>query len=305
MSLALPRVWLFADYNQAESRVVAWKGPVPKLKQRYQEGVDVHSYVCNLIARVVQENNISTPINPETGKRLFRWKDHGTFGKGDEEREIAKRAVHAGNYGEGVSKFALRTGLAEDSAAIVKKIYETLFPEIKTNYQAWVERCIRKNKTICTPEPVKFRKIFYDIVSDDLMRQAYAAYPQYTIGAMLNRTIKKCCRIFIEDTTESLKDQWKAWYGDENWDNWRHLRDSGLRTPQAILWSGMDVRLNIHDAGGISIPNDPDLIRWAATRWKEIAETPIQVHENETMIVPVDFKTGATWGAEDQKDYKL
>ena len=317
-----PRVWLFADYNQAESRVVAWKGPVPKLKQWYQEGVDVHLKVTRLIAKVVQQNRIQLPVNPDTGKMLFYSKSYEEcdvqcakkclihFSKGDEEREIAKRGVHAGNYDEGAERFGIRTGLPTEHAVTFKTIYNTLFPEIKTNYHAWIEKQIRTTKTIWTPDPVRFRKVFHGVNSyvaldADILRQAYAAFPQSTIGAMLNRTIRLSCRIFLEDEHEKLRDQWCAWYGKENWDEWRILRDRGLRTPRAILWSGMDIRLNIHDAGGMSIPDDPDLVRWAAETWRGFAETPIQIHPNETMIVPCDFKKGPTWGAEDLKDYKL
>jgi len=302
----LVNVWLFADYNQAESRVVAWRGPVPKLKQWYQEGVDVHLKVCELIADVVQKTpSIVMPVNPDSGKPLFRSKASNAYVKGDEEREIAKRAVHAGNYGEGPSRFALRTGLPEKQAEAIKAIYYTLFPEIKTNYQAWIEKCIRKDRMLWMPKPVRFRKIFYDILNDDLLRVAYATFPQCTVASMLNRTIVKCGNVFRDDASESLRDQWWTWYGKENWDRWRALRDAGARSPQAIQWSGMDIRLNVHDAGGMVIPNDPDLVRWAATTWRATAETPIQVREDETMIIPVDFKTGPTWGGDDLKDYKL
>lgn len=300
-----PRVWLFADYNQAESRVVAWKGPVPKLKQWYQEGVDVHAHVCQLIARVIQENKFSTPINVETGMPLFQGKPWDTYKKGDEEREISKRVVHAYNYGMGADKMAIITGVSVEFAAILLKIYGTLFPEIKTNYHAWVEGCIRKDRTIWMPEPVKFRKIFYDYMDDAMMRSAYSCYPQCTIGSMLSRTIAITTRIFREDRDDRLKDQWCAWYGTENWERWNFLRDRDSRSPDAIRWAGMDVRLNVHDAGGISIPDDPDLILWAATTWKNVAETPIQIHPKETVVIPVDFKKGTTWGNEDLKDYKL
>ena len=297
--MTAPRVWLFADYNQAESRVVAWRGPVPRLKQWYTEGVDVHSYVCRLIARVIQENHIATPNN------LFHGKLWDQYGKGDEERELAKRTVHAYNYGMGVAKFALITGLSEQFAAILLRIYSTLFPEIKSNYHAWVESCIRKNHTIWMPEPVRFRKIFYDVIDDELMRSAYSCYPQCTVGAMLTRTIGHCARIFREDYANEFKDQWCAWYGSVHWNDWCRLRDADVRSPKAILWGGMDIRLNVHDAGGISIPNDPDLIRWAATLWKMVAETSIQISNNETLVIPVDFKIGATWASDDLKDYKV
>lgn len=303
---AAERIWLFADYNQAESRVVAWKGPVPKLRQWYAEGVDVHALVCRSIAKVIQENHIKMPMDLNSGKALFCWKPWAEYGKGDEEREQSKRIVHGSNYDMGFDKLALILGVSEEVAKILGTIYHTLFPEVKSKYQAWIRHCLRTTRTLWMPEPVRFRKVFWDKIDDPKTeRAAYATYPQSTVGAMLNRTIRICATIFREDHDEKFKDQWCAWYGAENWDRWRQRRDRGLRDPQTILWSGMDIRLNVHDAGGISIPNDPDLIRWAASTWKQVAETPIHVNEGETMVIPVEFKTGRTWAGEDQSDYKL
>lgn len=302
----LPRIWLFADYNQAESRLVAEKGPVPKLRQWYEEGVDVHAHVCQLIARVIQENRISTPINIETGLPLFTSKPWADYKKGDEEREISKRVVHAYNYGMGAIKMALITGVSVTFSEVLLKIYGVLFPEIKTHYHKWVEDCLRKTRTIWMPAPVQYRKIFWDDVSKpDVIRSAYSCYPQCTIGSMLKRTISITSRIFKEDEDGRYKDHWCTWYGEANWDHWRRLRHDNSRSPLAIYWSGFDTRLNVHDAGGISVPDDSELILWVAKTWKNIAETPIQVHKDRSVIIPVDFKKGPTWGSEDLKDYKI
>src|SRR5262245_4744870 len=135
------RTWLFADYNQAESRVVAWRGPVPKLKQWYLDGEDVHLHVTKLIAKVIQENKLKTPNN------LFHGKYYDTFIKGDEEREQCKRIVHGGNYGVQEDKVALILGVSVEFARLLLKIYFTLFPEIKTNYQGWIEKQIKTTRT--------------------------------------------------------------------------------------------------------------------------------------------------------------
>lgn len=302
-SRTAPRVWLFGDYNQAESRVVAWLTPIPKLKQWYEEGVDVHGKVCNLVAAVIQKQNVPMPTNPETGHQLFKGKVAGNFGKGDEEREISKRQVHGSNYEMGIDKLALTMGVSEEVAKILYAIYHTLFPEVKQGYHKLVRSWIDSSRTIWTPEPVRFRKIYYGKIDDALYRSAYSAYPQITVGAMLNRTLGICAKIFLHDEREALRDQWCAWYGSENWDTWRSLRDKKMRTPQAIRWSGMDIRLNVHDAGGLSIPNDPDLIRWAATEWRRVGQEPIIISPTNHLVIPIDFKTGPTWG--DQKDLKV
>lgn len=313
MGQSEPRVWLAGDYNQAEVRVVAWKAPVPKLKQWFQEKKDVHNHVCALIAKVVQENRITTPINPDSGKPLFNSKPPDEYRKGDEERELSKRCVHAYDYGMGAEKFALITGISLRLGQILLKIYGALFPEIKRDYHGWCEKCLKTTKTIWMPTPVRFRKVFHSVngytpIDDNTMRSAYSCYPQCTIGAMLVRTLGKCCRIFANDVGDELRWAWEAWYGKRNWDTWCDLRASGSRSPQAILWGGMDVRLNIHDSGVMSIPNNPDLIRWAAITWKAIAEEEIIInpgHPEDNLIVPVDFKIGKTLAGEDMLDYKL
>ena len=276
--------------------MVAWKGPVKRLKQWYIEGLDVHLKVCQDIARVVQESKITIASG------MFTKKHWSEYSKDDIERYTAKRTVHANNYGMGKSKFALITNLQEEHAEVLQRIYFTLFPEVKSKYQKWVEDCIKRTRTIWMPPPVKFRKIFYDIVDDELLRSAYSCYPQCTVSAMLNRTLTACCNIFAEDKNEKLKDQWCAWYGKDNWDHWRAARDADKRDPQSVLWRGMDIRLNVHDAGGISVPNDADMVRWAAHAWRASAETPIHIDETTNLVIPVDFKTGPTWG--DLHDYK-
>lgn len=311
MSVA-PRIWLAGDYNQAEVRVVAWKAPVPKLKTWFQEKKDVHSHVCSLIAQVVQQERVPTPINPATGVPLFKGKSPDLYTKGDEERELSKRCVHAYDYGMGAEKFALITGISHRLSQTLLGIYGALFPEIKTRYHSWVEKCLKTTKTIWMPEPVRFRKVFHSVnpyfpVDDNTLRSAYSCYPQCTIGAMLIRTLGLCTKIFLHDLGDELKDQWCAWYGPENWDTWRLLRDRGIRTPKAIVWGGMDLRLNIHDSGVMSVPDDPDLVRWAALTWKTYAEVPIEIgtEKEDHLIVPVDFKKGTTLASEDQVDYKL
>src|SRR5947208_13251142 len=125
------RVWIVGDYNQAEARVVAWRGPVPRLKQWFIEGKDIHNEVTRQIAKVVQENKLTLPNG------LFASKNWNEYGKGDTERdEVGKRCVHANNYGMGKDKFALITGLPAKYAEIVQTIYFTLFPEVKRSYQA-------------------------------------------------------------------------------------------------------------------------------------------------------------------------
>ena len=304
------RIWLFGDYNQAESRVVAWRGPVKKLKQWYSEGRDVHLETTLLIAKIVQQNNLKLP---QGLYETIPWdafcdgtlthKTCAHYRKGSEEREQTKRIIHGYNYKVGKKKVSLILNVPEAVAELLMTIYGKLNPDIAGGYHVWIENEIRRTRMIVTPEPVRFRKVFWDQINDDTYRQAYASYPQIIIASMLNRTLEYCCTIFRRDDNEDLKDQWCAWYGAGNWDDWRKLRDSDVRSPLAILWGGMDVRLNAHDAGGISIPNDPELVWWAATTWKTKGEETIWIEKDIPLVIPIDFKKGPTWGL--LEDYKL
>ena len=130
--MVAPRTWLFPDMNQAESRVVAWRGPVPKLRQWYIEGQDVHLRMTQLIAKAIQDSKI--PIPKRDGLAIFTRKPWDEFIKGDEEREQTKRIVHGGNYEIGIKKTALILGVSETLAKILLAIYYSLNPEIKNNY---------------------------------------------------------------------------------------------------------------------------------------------------------------------------
>ena len=310
------RTWVFLDYNQAESRVVAWKGPVPKLKKWYSEGVDVHSYVCQAIAKVVQENKIPMPPITQVidgisrSVEMFKWKPWAEYTKGVEEREMSKRIVHGSNYDMSFKKLALILGVSEETAKILHKIYMTLFPEIKTNYQVGIERTLRETRTLIIPDPVKFRIVFQDInsytpIDPETLRSAYSRYAQATVGGLLNRAFDEAASVFAKDENEEYKEQWCVWYGKENWDDWRYRRMHGLRDPKTILQGGMDIRLNVHDAGGISTPHDSDIIKWTITKWKEWAEVPVKIGSGNELIIPVETKVGKTWGSEDLKDFKL
>jgi len=292
-----PRTWLFGDMAQAETRVVAWRGPVPSLKKWFLEGRDVHSNTTQMIARVIQENKL------KIHKNLFHTKHWSEYGKGDEEREVTKRVAHGYDNVIGKKRVSLILGVPEATAQMLLDLHGKVFPEIASGYHAWIRHQIKTTRTLVTPEPVRFRKVFWDLIDDDVLRQAYASYKQIIVASILNQTLYKCARIFAEDHDETLREQWCAWYGRENLDLWRRLHDRQDRSPQAILWGGMDIRLNVHDAGGISVPDDPDILRWAANTWRAAGEVPIYITPEDPLIIPIDFKTGPTWG--NLHDYKI
>lgn len=257
------KTWIFADYSQAEARVVAWKGPVPSLKKWFLEGVDVHTQVARQMAKVVQENDIRMP------KNYFRTKPWSVYGKGDHERTLAKNTVHGNNYGLGKRKFSLITGLPEKYAGVVQEIYHHLFPEVRSGYQAGIGQELRASRTLTTAQG--WPRTFYDQWSEELLRAAYAFYPQSTVGAMLVKTLTDVCECF-----ES---------GDVK----------GLASPRALRAQGLDCQLQIHDAIGVVTDDDPATVEYAVRTIKRLGEHPLIIN-GEELRIPMDFQVGPSWG---------
>lgn len=275
----MKKIWINADYSQAEARVVAWYGPVPALKTWFLNGEDVHLNVCKLIARVVQQGNIQMPRHDLAPAGLFRGKPWQEYTKKDYERQISKNTVHGNNYGLGPIKFATMVGLPTKIAEQIQTIYFALLPEIKNAYQARIKKTIDTTRTIILPQPLGWARTFYNITNDDLYRAAYAALPQSTIGGKLVRLWTRLCHEFENE-----------------------LPEAELARPSRILQMGYDVRFNSHDSVGILAPDDPDVIKHICRRVKLYGEEPLLIH-GEPCIIPMDFKIGYNQG--DMTDYNL
>jgi hypothetical protein len=266
------RVWVFGDYSQAEARIVAWRGPVPLMRHWFETGQDVHLNACKMIARVVQTNRLQLP------QRLFSTKHWEDYVKTDPERDTSKQTVHASNYGVGKRKYGLLTGLPEKYAAVLQDIYFGLFPEIRTGYQAWIDSCLRRDRTVTTPQgwPIKF----YDVFGPELQRSAYSLYPQSTVGLLITSTLVGVANHFGETQGGGC---------------WRKA------TPTAIRARGLDTRLQIHDALGISSINDPFVINYTCSVMRHYAQQSLMIGDSE-LVIPMDFKVGPSWG--EAVDYK-
>lgn len=264
------RVWLFADGSQAEARVVAWQGPVPALKAWFKAKEDIHSNVAKLIACVIQENHLTPPSGLFVGKH---WR---AYGKGDPERETSKTNVHASNYGIGDKKRAIQLKLPLRDAQLIGDIYFSLFPEIKTNYQAGLKEQVDKYRMFWNPYGFRYR--VYGRIDDDAYRKVWSLFAQTTVGDWMG------------DTLNGVVEHFKP------------LDVLPTMTPSAIATCGLDFRLQIHDAIGVCVDDDAQAIREAAQIIRHYGERPFKVR-GEDVVIPVDFKVGRSWG--DARDYKL
>lgn len=271
----MSKVWVFGDYSQAEARVVAWRGPVPRLKQWFKDNEDIHINLAKLIAKIVQQGNIPLP-RPGTNQRdLFSrtpW-DKLTKSVDSHERDIAKNCNHANNYGVESAKFALMTGLPEPIARVIQAMHFKIFPEIKTGYQRWIDDCLRSNSTIITP--LGRRHTFYDRPSPDRSRSAYSLYAQNTIGDLLS-----LCMGRLHECFDSVS-------------NFRVV------SPDVLVKCGLDIALQEHDAVGVR--SEESRVDETCKLIKDAGEIPLEI-AGDTLIVPMEFKVGPSWG--EAKEYK-
>lgn len=258
------KVWVFADYKQAECMVVAWKGPVPKLKEWFKTGEDIHTNVCRLIAKTVQEHKIFIP------NQLFTRKPWNEYSKDDPERDSpSKNTVHANNYGMQKRKFSLITGLPEKYAELIQGIYFALFPEIKTKYQAGIDEIARTSKTLEIPVPPERRITFYDQYGEELKREMYAMYAQATVGDLLIDTFNDC------------------------WDSFeRGVEPVLLKKP---IYLPVPIKLQVHDSIGVPVYNNFRDIDAVCKTIKDIGERTIYIN-GDPLVIPMDFAVGKNWG---------
>ena len=326
MAVTPNRIWLSGDLNQAESRIVAWKAPIPRLRQWYSEGRDVHSMVGARITRVIQATpGIVMPMRADRSGEMFKCVPPDAFSKSTapEERDITKRTVHGSNYDMMIDKLALVLSVPYETAKIIYTIYHGLFPEIKRDYHGWCRAQLMQHKCIITPEPVRFRKVFHGVnsyqpIDSDTLRSAYSCYPQCTVGFILARVLNRACTVFVRSMSngagraavwspvDELKDVWAMWYGLENWDTFRRNLARQRSDPMTILWRGMDVRMDVHDSVNVSTPDDSFVLQWAGAQLREAAEIQLRISDDPewgTMTTPMDFKIGPN--LLDMVDFKM
>lgn len=147
------KIFVGADLSQAEARVVAALSHDPTYLRVFAEGGDIHTKMA-----------------------LVMFKDAA-------KRQLAKKVVHASNYGMGPQTFARNTkcSLAEAKAHLER--FHATFPLVR-EWHARVRDQLRLDRTLSTP--FGHRRLFMGRWDDSLFREAYAFVPQHTVGIALN-----------------------------------------------------------------------------------------------------------------------
>lgn len=161
------------DYSQAECRIVAYSGPVQTLKRIYDQGLDVYTATYAMMFNIPYEKVSRDPGSSPLGD--------GT----KSQRQWGKTSVLSLNYGLGINTFALRNGLTQKQAKNLYERYHRVHPGVTTNYQSRIQEQLRKGRTVTNP----YGRIrtFMGHWGIDLFHQAYAFFPQSTVGDKINK----------------------------------------------------------------------------------------------------------------------
>lgn len=159
------------DLRQAESRFVAWDGPVPVLQQMYRDGIDIHRFVAS------RPQMFNKPMDQIT----------------KDERQLGKKTGHAANYGMMAPTLADQCLKEMDLVLSVSKAesmlngYHSVMDGGIRRWQRKIEEEVTRTKRLRTP--LGYERYFYDRIGPDLFREAYAYRPQNTVVGVLNELL--------------------------------------------------------------------------------------------------------------------
>jgi DNA polymerase-1 len=243
-------VFVNRDLSQAEARLVAVLARCDRLIELFEDS--------------------SRDVHTENASRIFRIPlETVTF----ENRYLAKRVVHASNYGMGpdrlvqlVAEDAETTGVRIDYKQAQELIdkYFMLYPEIKSIFWKEVEDELRHTRTLNTPFGRK--REFYGRWDDKLLRDAYSYIPQSTIGDMGRKALYN---IYQE-----------------------------LEVKQGIC----EVLLNVHDS--VMVQCLPERVVEVSNKMEELMKFPLEINTRK-LLVPSDCKVGLNWMERPKKNPEL
>jgi DNA polymerase-1 len=229
-------VFIQGDLSQAEARIVAYVAGEERLIEVFEQGGDIHKRNAAIIfGKTVEE------VLPQ-------------------ERQLAKKIVHASNYGMGARRFKevcweeLNLEIDEATAKKYQRMYFNQFPKIELWHRN-IQAQLYKNRTLTTPYGRK--RTFWGFLSDEMFKEAYSYVPQSTVSDHLNH---------------SLLDL------DE------YLKSSG---------TGVLV-MQVHDSLMVQCPIGKEEMMMERMRY--FMDRPLVVGGRSCRI-PVDFKVGPNWNA--------
>lgn len=149
-----------ADLSQAEARVVAYVSGEERLRELFESGGDIHRRNAANIYGIKEEE-----VNSE-------------------QRDLAKRVVHASNYGMGPRTFARTAGIPESEAKRLLNQYFAQYPRLK-RWHLQVASDLKKFRRLTTP--LGRTRIFFNRWSESLTKEGLAYIPQATVADIVNQ----------------------------------------------------------------------------------------------------------------------
>lgn len=231
-------IFVQRDYKQAEAMVVAYEAEELGLIELFSDPTrDVHKENASRI--------FDKPIELVT----------------PEERYLAKRVVHASNYGMQAKKLAMVVN-AEFATTSVRitvgqaqrllDAYFMIYPKIKSVFWAGVEHDIRYRRELRSA--LGRRRVFYGRWDEKLLNDAYSYKPQSVVGDMACMALVRC--------------------------------DAALPETSHIL-------LNVHDSILVQCPVDDATL--VTETMRKCMDIPITI-KGRTFSIPSDCEVGYNWG---------
>lgn len=160
------------DLGGAESRVVAYCGPVPVMRDAYDRGLDLHSITASRIFNIPVESVSRVP---------------GSAGLGDDrsQRDLGKMTNHSSNYDIGPRQLAEKLEILEADAKRILDAYHSQYPEVRGNFHNQIKTMLRNGRRVFNP--LGRSRLFLDRWGSALFQDAYAFFPQSTVSDVINR----------------------------------------------------------------------------------------------------------------------
>ena len=238
------KVFIYRDYSQAEAWLVA------------------HLARCEGLIELFLDP--TRDVHRENAARIF---NKAVALVTDVERYLAKRVIHASNYGMGSDKLVLvvnedaeTTGVRinQQKADELIRSYFMIYPEIRSVYWREVEHEVKYSRTLTTPMGRK--RTFFGRMDDKLIREAYSYIPQSTVGDLGVEALSNC------------------YYNIE------------LAQPNL----GAELLVNVHDSVMMQCDDNPKAIRETAERMEEAMRYPLEIFGRK-FTIPSDCKIGRNW----------
>ena len=163
------KVFIEGDLSQAEARLVAWLSEDERLIEVFKKSSDIHRQNASWIFR--------TSFDSVT----------------QDQRTMAKRLVHASNYGIGARAFSYHAKIQEKEAKALLERYFITFPRIRS-WQAGIRAELGNSRMLTTP--LGRKRLFFGRWGDELHKTGYAFIPQATVGDLLNIILLDTWRAF-------------------------------------------------------------------------------------------------------------